>query len=131
MEHERRDHADADTGRRIEDLIARASDPVQQATLIVLSRMNTSLDSNTTATCAIADELRRHRTDFQEHDKQELRRMSWLQGAWWAIAAMFVAIAGLTGYNVREHLEGAKTMNAELAALQIRLKVVEVTCKVP
>jgi hypothetical protein len=96
-----------DTGRRIDDLIAESHDPVQQATLLVLSKINISLDSNTQATERIAEELASHREDFQEHDREELKRMAWIRGAWWALVLMFAAVLGLSVMGVQRHISDA------------------------
>ena len=49
---------------RIQELIQQTKDPVQQATLLVLSNFDSALESNTRATEAIAQQLQDHRGEF-------------------------------------------------------------------
>jgi hypothetical protein len=114
-----------ETGRRIDDLIAQSHDPVQQATLLVLSKINISLDSNTVATERIAEELASHREDFQTHDREELRRMAWIRGAWWSIALMFAAFLAVVVFGINRHILDADTMRSELIELAMRIKILE------
>lgn len=126
------DEANIETGRRIDDLIAKASDPVQQATLLVLSKINTSLDgtntaldSNTRATDRIAQELEKHRREFIAHDTEELKRMSWLKGAWWAIVGLFGFLSAIVLYISNDHVVESKRMQAQVVELSTRIRVLE------
>lgn len=121
-----------ETGRRIDDLIAQSHDPVQQATLLVLSKINLSLDgtnaaldSNTKATDRIASELAKHRQDFLAHDTDEIKRMSWLKGAWWAIVGLFAVLGALVLFVVNDHMNSSKTMTAQIVELTTRVRVLE------
>ena len=116
-----------DNGRRIDDLIAQTHDPVQQATLLVLSKLNISLDSNTAATERIAEELATHRTDFQTHDREELKRMAWIRGAWWTIVLMFGAIVGLVVFGTMRHINDSDELNRELINQAMRIRILEHT----
>jgi hypothetical protein len=121
-----------ETGRRIDDLIAQTHDPVQQATLLVLSKINmsldgtnTALDSNTRATDRIAQELASHREDFMAHDTEEIKRMSWLKGAWWAIVGLFGMLSALVLFVANDHISSAKAMTAQIVELTTRVRVLE------
>jgi preprotein translocase subunit Sss1 len=121
-----------ETGRRIDDLIAQSHDPVQQATLLVLSKINmsldgtnTALDSNTRATDRIAAELEKHRREFIAHDTDEIKRMSWLKGAWWAIVGLIGFMMALIMFVVNEHMSDAKRMTAQIVELTTRVRVLE------
>lgn len=114
-----------DAARRIDDLIAQTKDPVQQATLLVLSKMVVALDVNTQLTAETQQALANHREDFRNHDTEELKRMSWIKGAWWAIVGIFSVSVAAAGYVVTNHDLESKQMRSQLIELMTRVKVLE------
>ncbi len=127
-----------DNVRRIDDLIAQSHDPVQQATLLVLSKINLSLDStnsaldsNTRATEQIASELTTHRKDFALHDAEELKRMGWIRGAWWSMVALMGVVSALGIYTIRRHVDTSDRMEAQVVELAARVRLLEYINKAP
>lgn len=121
-----------DNVRRIDDLISQSHDPVQQATLLVLSKINISLnstnsalDSNTRATEQIATELTTHRKDFALHDVEELKRMSWIRGAWWSMVGLIAVVVGLGVFMVQRHIGSSDKLSSEMMELTMRVKLLE------
>lgn len=124
-----------ETGRRIEDMISRVNDPVQQGMLLIMSRFNSALEKQSEAmdnsnmnTAKIAEELTEHRADFQRHDKIEIKRMAWLHGAWWAIVGMFVVVLALAKYVTDEHMLELKQMRTDILQLHLRVQSLELSC---
>lgn len=106
-----------ETGRRIDDLIEQTSDPIQRATLLVLAKIDTAIDSNTRATERIAVEFTEHReevqlfrSEFAKHDVQEQRDRAAIQGGRWVaqmmfgvIIALMTVISAVGGYVLSKH----------------------------
>lgn len=117
---------------RIEELIAKATDPVQQATLLVLGTLDhnidsfeKALDSNTQATQEIATDLRAHRVEFSGHVLDEQKILSGVKWAWWAASAMGAAIVVLGGIIVTIYAGTIERDHTEIRAHSNRIAVVE------
>lgn len=94
----------ADNSRRIDDLIEQASDPMTKAILLVLSKVDKSLDANTEALVAFKEDFASHRSDnvafraeFQEHDRKEQADRAALSGGKSVANWMFAVIITLIG----------------------------------
>lgn len=96
---------------RIQELIQQTKDPVQQATLLVLSNFDSALESNTRATEAIASQLNDHRGEFvsfrdkewgefrgsvNEHIRED-REMKVSIKTGWLAGIMFFSVVNLVG----------------------------------
>jgi len=88
---------------RIQELIQQAKDPVQQATLLVLSNFDSALESNTRATEVIATELQSHRIEFSEFRSNvhthinEDRDMKVSIKTGWMAGILFFSVVNLVG----------------------------------
>ena len=88
---------------RIQELIQQAKDPVQQATLLVLSNFDSALESNTRATEVIATELQSHRNEFSEFRSNvhthinEDRDMKVSIKTGWMAGILFFSVVNLVG----------------------------------
>lgn len=119
-------------GSRIDDLIQETTDPQVKGTLLILSRIDNSLTSNTRATEAIAGRLESHITEFQTHI-QDFRAhtmdvdklISKLMGAWWAGIAFFSIIVTLGGYIVTQYVRSNEVQDVHIEALERRLSLIE------
>lgn len=117
---------------RIEGLISRTTDPVQQATLLVLARIDGALDENTRATQRIATAFEGHKNDFQDHMAQfdkhvvdEARIISAAKGAWWASTLLIAAVISLGGWIVKGYTEAVHTQSVYVQDLVKRVTVLE------
>lgn len=110
---------------KIEALIAQTKDPVQQATLLVLSKIDVALDANTEATERIAISVSAHREEFRLHDKEELKRMSAMKGAWWAGVLIIGAINSIGGYLLSSHVAQNAAQDSAIMLLKERMAVME------
>jgi hypothetical protein len=96
---------------RIQELIQQTKDPVQQATLLVLSNFDSAMESNTRATEAIANQLNEHREEFvsfrdkewgafrasvNEHIRED-REMKVSIKTGWLAGIMFFSMVNLVG----------------------------------
>jgi hypothetical protein len=121
--------------RRIDDLIEMTEDPVQKATLLVLSKIDSALDANTAATNRIAVELAEHRDDvknfrgeFAKHDKIETEDRAKLVGArsvamgvFGFISVLFAVLAAMGTFILSDHR--GKLQDAERGVMELRLEV--------
>lgn len=88
---------------RIQELIQQTKDPVQQATLLVLSNFDSALESNTRATEVIATELQSHRIEFSEFRSNvhthinEDRDMKVSIKTGWMAGILFFSVVNLVG----------------------------------
>ena len=136
MPPHRREHDMAHANsRRIDDLIEATEDPVQKATLLVLSKIDSALDANTAATNRIAVELAEHRdyvtlfrNEFTTHDKRETEDRAKLVGAksmgvamFSIIMVMFSIIGAMGGFILTDHR--SKLQEAERNVLELRLEM--------
>lgn len=110
---------------KIEALISQTQDPVVQATLLVLSKIDYALDSNTEATQEIAKELSEHREDFRKHALEDTKRLAGLKGAWWAGVALIGAINLLGGYLLQAHVTQNTAQDTAISDLKSRLLIIE------
>jgi hypothetical protein len=135
MPHRRDNDMAYANGRRIDDLIEATSDPVQKATLLVLSKIDSALDANTAATNRIAVELAEHRDDVQafrgeflKHDRIETEQRGRLEGgravaAWMftVIIALISVISAMGGFIISEQRN--KLVETERIVGELRLEV--------
>lgn len=114
---------------KIGELISETTDPVQRATLLILAKIDTALESNTHATERIASAFDHHRKEFIAHDKRETEDRAAIKGAWWSGVLFMAALQVLGGYIVSRHLAANDTQDSRLAALEQRISVLESSVK--
>lgn len=110
---------------KISELIAATSDPVQRATLLILSKIDVALESNTNATERIAVAFDTHRQEFILHDRRETEDRAAIKGAWWAGVIFMSVLQLLGGYILTRHLNTNDTQDVRLGVLEQRLIVLE------
>lgn len=117
---------------RIEDLISRTTDPVQQATLLLFVRFDHALDENTKATQRIAVGVEKLNTDFVAHTdrfdvhvQDEKSMLASAKGAWWASTIAIAVVLGLGGYIVKDYAETQKMAMQLTVDLMARVRVLE------
>ena len=88
---------------RIQELIQQTKDPVQQATLLVLSNFDSALEANTRATEEIVRDLQEHRGEFSEFRAHvhthinEDRDMKVSIKTGWMAGILFFSVVNLVG----------------------------------
>lgn len=117
---------------QIDELIKQATDPAQKAGLLVLQRLDASLDANTEAVVRLGSHLKQHVEDFAEHDKQEAKDRAFISGGLTTIKMMMAigsllatVIYGLTVWIVQRHLTENELQNVRLNNIEARLVVIE------
>lgn len=110
---------------KIEDLIARTADPVQQAMLLVLANFDRALDANTVATQAIANDLHDHREEFNgfrntvdSHIRNDARMLASIRGGWWVGIVLLSAIQLLGAFIISRMILSNDMQDARLATLE-------------
>lgn len=120
-----------DNARRIDDLIEQATDPMTKAILLVLSKVDKSLDANTEALVAFKEDFSAHRTEnaafraeFQAHDKkEEMDRAAVVGGkavANWMFAIIIVLIGGIgatAGFVINDYRSIVVNLQAQVVEM--------------
>lgn len=117
---------------RIEELIAKTTDPVQQATLIVLSNFDLALDANTKATEAIAKDLTGHRQEFvkfqstvSEHMSTDRDMLSSIRAGWW-VGLMFLSVVNIVGgWIITRAINSNDEQDRSIRDLQMQVRSLE------
>jgi hypothetical protein len=95
---------------RIEELIAKTSaDPNQQATLIVLSSLNTALED-------VADEMVT-KENFTTHEIGEIKILTGIKWAWWSATGVGGAVLALAIYIYLNQLAASQDDSRTLRAV--------------
>jgi hypothetical protein len=139
--HQRAGDLHNETHRRIDDLIEQTEDPALKATLLVLSRIDISLDSNTKATDRISKELESFvhnitedvssfRTAFDGHETREEKFYSSIRGAWWAGTVLIGALLAMgvfigNGFKTQHESQEARINQLETAVLVLKMQAAE------
>lgn len=109
---------------KIDDLIQQTKDPVQQATLLVLSNIDHALFANTKATLALADDFAVHKTEFREHKTAvdnhiatDRTMMASIRGAWWAGVILVTGLQLLGGLVIANYIKANEKQDERLDRL--------------
>jgi hypothetical protein len=124
---------------RIESLIAKTTDPVQQATLLLLVSFDAALDANTQATQRIAVAFEHHKADFNtkafdEHIVEEVKMFNIsamkhekavanVRGAWWAASVLVVAILALASTIVSGYRDTLIDLSSRVRVLESQVGI--------
>jgi hypothetical protein len=139
--HQRAGDLHQETHRRIDDLIEQTSDPALKATLLVLSRIDSSLDSNTRATDRISKELESFvhnitadvssfRTAFDGHETREEKFYSSIRGAWWAGTVLIGALLAMgayigSGFKAQHESQETRIVQLETTVALLKFRLLE------
>jgi hypothetical protein len=111
---------------RIEKLIAGTTDPVQHATLLVLSNIDVALEANTAATQAIAKDFSEHRVKFDAHVLDEQKLLSGVTWAWWSATGLMGVIVALILIIMRMYASTIEMDAQQIKINTLRLQTIEV-----
>jgi len=101
---------------KIEELIQSTADPVQRATLMVLSKIDTALDANTAATGRIAIGVDKVDATLKTHIHDEEVLLSSIQGGQKVGIALTGAIVLLAAYIINLHFSRNDTQDRDIQA---------------
>ncbi len=116
----------SDTNRRatdalqnqIEELIVAATDPKDKAFLLIMNKIATSLDTNTSLTRALADDFKSHTVAFSEHERKEMELINQGRGGFRVALALLGVLQIVVGYVILDTLGAVKTSQQEITVLQ-------------
>jgi len=126
---------------RIESLIAKTTDPVQQATLLLLVSFDAALDANTQATQRIAVAFEHHKADFNNHTKafdehiveevkmfnisamKHEKAVANVRGAWYAATILVGAILALASVIVSGYRDTLIDLSSRVRVLENQVGV--------
>lgn len=103
---------------KIEALISATTDPVQRATLMVLSKIDVALDANTAATERIAKGVETVDEQLGRHVADEEKMLASIRGGQWVGGALMTVIVGLGGFILIPHMTINTTQEREIVELR-------------
>jgi hypothetical protein len=115
-----------DTNRRatdalqnqIEELIVAATDPKDKAFLLIMNKIATSLDTNTSLTRALADDFKSHTVAFSEHERKEMELINQGRGGFRVALVLLAVLQAVVGFIINSTLADIKDTRQDVTILQ-------------
>jgi hypothetical protein len=117
MTHEDRRKGDQ-LQQQIEDLIVAASDPKDKAFLLIMNKIATSLDANTSLTKALSDDFKSHTVAFSEHERKEMELINQGRGGFRVALALLAVLQVFVGFVITNTLADIKDTKQDVITLQ-------------
>jgi glutaredoxin 2 len=111
--------------QEILDWIESATEPKDKAFLMILYRMNASLQENTKFTREIAEDFTKHKEAFTTHSTSITRLINMARGGYFVAIVLVVVIQALSGYIVAQQIKAADKEGEVNAMQEHRILVLE------
>ena len=103
---------------QIDDLIVATDDPKDKAFLLIMNKIATSLDTNTSLTRALADDFKSHTVAFSEHERKEMELINQGRGGFRVALVLLGVLQVVVGFIINNTLADIKDMRQEVTQLQ-------------
>jgi hypothetical protein len=104
--------------QQIEELIVAAQDPKDKAFLLIMNKIASSLDANTSLTKALSDDFKSHTIAFSEHERKEMELINQGRGGFRVALGLLGVLQIILGVIITNTLTDIKNMHQEVTVLQ-------------